>query len=156
MKSRSESRFRYGSTSGFTSTSSAAAMTSRSARRHTVRATCKRAAVSVPPGRMKLRSSGQLGVEAVAVRLERVDELLRDPQTIGDAPRDAEVGADVEELVLHPGEHRPEDLRQVAGERDADVELSSSTVPNEAMRQSSFETRDPSPRLVSPASPARV
>ena len=35
-------------------------------------------------------------------------------------------------------------------------ELSSSTVPYAAMRASSFETREPSPSDVSPASPPRV
>ena len=36
------------------------------------------------------------------------------------------------------------------------AELSSSTVPNAPMRQSSLETREPSPSEVSPWSPPRV
>ena len=36
------------------------------------------------------------------------------------------------------------------------AELSSSTAPYAAMRSSSFDTREPSPSEVSPASPPRV
>ena len=56
MNRRSESRFRYTSASGLISTCSDAASASRSARRQTDRATCSRAAASVPPGSTKLVS----------------------------------------------------------------------------------------------------
>src|SRR5262245_17433573 len=68
----------------------------------------------------------ELGVEPVTVDLERIDLRLRHPQAaIPHAERHADVGADVEQLVLDALEDGS-DLRQdVAGERDADqrVEL---------------------------------
>ena len=107
MKSRSDRRFRYTSASGLTGRSAAAASASRSARRQTVRARWSRAAVSLPPGRTKLRSSGQRGVRAVAVGLETVDLPPADPQPA--VPLDVghrEVGPEVEELVLDPADDR--------------------------------------------------
>src|SRR5580692_4216429 len=49
---KSESRFRYSMTFGFTSTFSDRFTTRRSARRHTVRATCNNAPPFPPPARM--------------------------------------------------------------------------------------------------------
>ena len=67
--------------------------------------------------------------------------------------RHAEVGAEVEELVLDPLEPRVAARRPAPSRRS---ELSSSTAPNACTSGSSFETRDPSPSEVSPASPPRV
>ena len=67
----------------------------------------------------------QVGVEVVAELLERVDHRLLDAEAVGHAPRHGEIGADVEELVLDPGERLAHRLRHVAGEHDAEggVEL---------------------------------
>ena len=46
----------------------------------------------------------QLVVEAVAVSFERVDLRLGDAQPVGDPERHREVGAEIEELVLHTRE----------------------------------------------------
>lgn len=61
MNSRSESRLRYfaGITLTVWGCSATAAHALRSARRVTVRATCSSVAPGVPPGRMKLRSTGR-------------------------------------------------------------------------------------------------
>ena len=84
----------------------------------------------MPPGSTKLFSSGQRLVERVAERLERVDHRLLDPQPALDRERHAEVGADVEELVLDPSAAAP---RSSAGQSPARTtpssELSSSVVP---------------------------
>ena len=67
---------------------------------------------------------GQLLVEAVAVALERVHLLLRDPQPpVAGAVRHGEVGADVEELVLDALERRAQRGRELAGERDAELRV---------------------------------
>src|SRR5215207_7397092 len=75
------------------STRSAASRTSRSARR-------------------------QVGVEPVAVRLERVDLRLGDAQPVGDPERDADVGTDVEELVLDALEDAAHLLLRLGGKRE--------------------------------------
>ena len=99
---------------------------------------------------------GEVGVEAVALRFEPVDLLLRDAQTAFVCSRDGKVRADVEELVW-----TRRITSRIAGglppaRRTPSAELSSSTVPNAAILASSFETREPSPSDVSPASPPRV
>ena len=100
---------------------------------------------------------GKLGVEAVAVLLEPVDERLLDPQAPLDLARDGEVGADVEELVLDALERLARSSsRSSPASTTPSAAFSSSTAPNATMRASSFETRDPSPSDVSPASPPRV
>ena len=74
-----------------------------------------------------------------------------------DAPGHREVGADVEELVLDPRRAaRAARSGTSPASTTPSAELSSSTVPNAPIRQSSFETREPSPSEVSPASPPRV
>jgi hypothetical protein len=61
MNSRSDSRFRYFSATGFVVSGSASyrAQALRSARRDTVRAWCRKAAPGVPPGRMNDVSFGR-------------------------------------------------------------------------------------------------
>jgi hypothetical protein len=63
----------------------------------------------------------QLGVVLVAERLELVDHRLRRAEAVvGACERDGEVGADVEELVLHALERRAQRVRQLAGKDDAE------------------------------------
>ena len=127
MKSRSESRLRYLIASTFIDSpcTSYAAHADRSARRTTVRATWSSAAPWVPPLRMKERSVRQVLVVLVAPRLEPVDVLLLDAQRRVLGLRDhrrAEVGAHVEEVVLHPGEQRDDVVVEAAlGEREPEV-----------------------------------
>ena len=80
------------------------------------------------------------GVDAVTELFEPGNLLLPDAQALALVlQRHGEVGAEVEEVVLDLLEPRPEFLGQLGG-RERQV----------------FGTRRPSPRLVSPASPARV
>ena len=80
-------------------------------------------------GQHEARQLRQVVVEAVAELLERVDRRLLDPQPTLDPDRDAEIGADVEQLVLDPRERLDERGRAVAGEDDAEQAFSSSTSP---------------------------
>jgi hypothetical protein len=64
---------------------------------------------------------GQLGVEAVAISFERVDLRLRDAQSIGDPERHREVGAEVEELVLHAREDLEHLRGRICGHGQTDV-----------------------------------
>ena len=67
----------------------------------------------------------QVVVERVAERLQPVDQRLLDAQPALDRERHAEVGADVEELVLDPAERLAQLQRALAREDDAEerVEL---------------------------------
>ena len=120
---------------------SAAASASRSARRQTARATCSRAASSVPPGRTKLFSSGSSALTRSQSCSSAVDLLLGDAQPVRrDAVRDGEVGAEVEQLVLD-ARRAPAALSvEVAGEHEPDlrVELVDRR-RRRAIRQSSFD-----------------
>ena len=98
-----------------------AAQAERSARRQTVRATCRWAAASVPPLRMNERSLGRSSLYVVAPALEPVDVVGLDPQRRVLRVlhhRRAEVGADVEEVVLHVGQHRGHVLVEATGGQD--------------------------------------
>ena len=78
----------------------------RSARRTTVVAACGGRCPAA--GKNERAQLLELVVEGVAVRLEFVDPLCLDPQwfvLIGLLERRREVGADVEEVVLHTSEH---------------------------------------------------
>src|SRR5918999_3175396 len=67
---------------------------------------------------------GEVGVEAVAVALEVRDLLVGDSQApVTDAVRDGEVGADVEELVLHAFERSPEVVGDLSRHRMPDVRV---------------------------------
>ena len=69
-------------------------------------------------------------MKEIAVGLERVDLLLRRAElVVRTRPRDGEVGAHVEQLVLHAFEHRADRVVELTGERDAESEFSSSTAP---------------------------
>src|SRR5439155_8220580 len=57
-------------------------------------------------------------IELVAERFEPVDRILLDPQPVGDPERNAEVGADVEELVLDPLERPPQAVREIGDRED--------------------------------------
>ena len=127
MNSRSESRLRYLIASTFIESaySSWAAQAERSARRQTVRATCRWAAgdgAAVEDERAQL---GQLLVVLVAPALEPVDVVGLDPQRRVLRVlhhRGAEVGADVEQVVLHVGQHRGHVVVELAGrQHEADV-----------------------------------
>ena len=107
------------------SCSAAAASASRSARRQTVRATCRRAAASVPPGQDE---AAQLRQSSALKRSQSRSSRRPAPGSRAAAPRcpngTREVGAEVEELVLDarerlarcsagqsPGERRQPELR---------------------------------------------
>jgi CheY-like chemotaxis protein len=62
---------------------------------------------------------GQTGVEPVAIRFQRVHLSLADTEPVGDTERDADVGTDVEELVLDPPENGSHLFRELAREREA-------------------------------------
>ena len=67
---------------------------------------------------------GKRGVVLVAESLEVVDHLLGRAQAlVGTGERHREVGADVEQLVLHARKRHAKLRRQVARERDADVRV---------------------------------
>ena len=68
----------------------------RSARRHTVRATCAIAAARVPPGRMNSLSGAEIGVESLDRGLEARDVGVGDRGMA----RDRQLAAQVEEIVL--------------------------------------------------------
>ena len=73
---------------------------------------------------------GKIGVEAVAVGLERVDLLLRRTQPPLQLERDGEIGAEIEELVLDAREHVPQLGRGSPRRRPRRATaFSSSTVP---------------------------
>ena len=86
---------------------------------------------------------GKLGVEAVAVLLEAVDDRLLDPQPALDLARDREIGADVEELVLDALERLTERVAQLPGEHDA--ECSVQLVDGPERDDARVELRDPRP-----------
>ena len=131
-----------------------AASARRSARRQIARARKSRAADSLPPGRTKLFSGSSRAFASSHSRLEPVDRLLRDAQpAVALGERHREVGADVEELVLDALERRVR-LRRRAPSRARSSARRRRRSPRRADRV--FEMRDPSPRLVSPASPPRV
>ena len=67
-----------------------------------------------PAGQDEALQHRQLRVELVAERLEPVDLGLLDAKAIGDAERDAEIGPDVEELVLNQLERLAQQPRQLA------------------------------------------
>ena len=71
-----------------------------------------------PAGQHEARELRKLGVEAVALALERVDLLLRRAQPPCVLERDGEIGTQVEELVLDADEHGPDVARTVAGDDD--------------------------------------
>jgi hypothetical protein len=72
----------------------------RSARRHTVRATCASAAARLPPGEDELLQWRELGVEAFDRFLEALHVRVGD----GDVPGYGELAAQVEKIVLDAGE----------------------------------------------------
>ena len=62
----------------------------------------------------------KLLVKAVAVLLERLDLALADAQPALLGQRHRQIGAEVEELVLHPQEHVPDAGRALSREHDAE------------------------------------
>ena len=141
MNSRSESRFRYTATSGFTSCSPAARSASRSARRQTVRATWSQRRGRGAAWEDEALQLRQRLVEGVAEPLQVVDHRLLDAQPSLDLKRDAEVGPDVEELVLDPFQRSSHVRRAVGREHDAEerVQLVGSPERGDAR----VELRDP-------------
>ena len=110
-------------------------------------------------------SGGSLVVDLVAAGLEPGDLALVDPQPralpLGRAVGalllgHAQVGAEVEQLVLDPRSQASQPSGSSRVRSTPMWAFSSSTVPYAAMRALALETRRPSPRLVSPASPPRV
>ena len=87
----------------------------------------------------------EAAVRVVDLGLEPVDVRLLDPEPV--VAGDGEIGAEIEELVLDAVE---------ACSRPSDEGISSSTSPSATMRGASFDTREPSPRLVCPLSPPPV
>ena len=119
-------------------------------------ATWRRAAASVPPGSTKLRNSGSsaLNRSQSCSRRSTIDcSTRRRPST----PAGTERSAPRSKSSFCTRAMTP---RSSSGSCPArtipSAALSSSTAPNASMRPSSFETRDPSPSDVSPASPPRV
>ena len=117
----------------------------------------RRAAARRPrcrPAARRTSSSGNGRVRLVAVGLEPVDRRLRDPQpAVVRGERHRQVGAEVEQLVLHARrgarrEQRPTPTRSASSARRR------RRTPR--ISGSSFDTREPSPSEVSPASPPRV
>ena len=62
----------------------------------------------------------ELGVEPVAVALQRVDLLLCDAQARVLLHGDGEIGAKIEELVLNTAEHRAQVVGAVSGQNETD------------------------------------
>ena len=125
MKRRSESRFRYASTSGLRSSSC------EREQRLALGAAADRASDVKAGGRLGATGQDEAPelrqrlVEAVAQALERVDRRLVDTQAVGDAPRHGEIGAHVEELVLDPLQRLANLLRDLTGKDETErrVEL---------------------------------
>ena len=102
----------------------------------------------------------QGGVHRVDLAFEPLDLRRDDAQRPGGAAavlRRAEIGAEIEQIVLYPGQHRV-GLRVAAVWSRAKpiAALTSSTVPYASTRKACFATRLPSPSDVSPRSPPRV
>ena len=133
----------------------------RSARRQTVRARWRAAALGGRAGQHERAKRRQL-------RVGRVDRLLHDPHPLGaqlglgqSGPdflrvRRGEVAADGEEVALDRFEQRVEDASGRAARAAPMSELSSSTSPYAATRGWSFGTRPPPKSPVSPLSPVLV
>ena len=98
-------------------TGSAAAMRTsvRSARRHTVRATCASAAARVPPGRMNSFSAPRSALKLSTASSSRAHMGIGDR----DVTRDRQLAAQVEEVVLDAREARGDGVRQRLGEKEA-------------------------------------
>ena len=86
----------------------------------------------VPPGRTKLRSSGSCSLKWSHSASSRVDHALLDAQALLHLQGDAQVGADVEQLVLDPVEGARSSSGQSPASTRPSMELSSSVVPNGA------------------------
>ena len=102
-------------------------------------------------GQHEARQVGELGVEAVAVVLERGDLRVADPQPVGDAERDREIGAEIEELVLNASQHLAHLGGEVSGERETDVRVqlvdgAERGDPAVELRHPAFRRRGSSPR----------
>ena len=122
-KRASERRFRYLTVQGPTGSWRPRAMTMRSARRQTVRATWSCAAPGRAAGEDEVLEGRELLGEPVHELLERDDVALLDPRH-GHLRlvllEDAEIGAQVKELVLDRAERFDERLVQSRRERDAE------------------------------------
>ena len=103
---------------------SISAQAARSARRATVRATCSSAAPGVPPGRMNESSLGRCALNSSHQPSSRVtySSVTRSGGYFGSGDdRVAQVGADVEQVVLHGGAAPRDIVGQLAqGQRHAD------------------------------------
>ena len=108
-----------------------------------------------PPGRTKLRSSGSsaLNRSQSASSRSTCDCATRRRRRARAAPTGPHRRRTARSARARA---RRGSFRRVPGEHDPSAALSSSTVPYAASRRSSFETRDPSPSDVCPASPPRV
>src|SRR5829696_270906 len=108
-----------------------------------------------PAGEDEALELRQVGVEPVAVRLERVDLRLRYSQPVRDPERHADVGADVEELVLHTLEHGGHLRGRLRREREAQERVD--LVDRAESGDTAVELRHPAPvaeaRLPSVAGP---
>ena len=110
-----------------------------------------------PPGRTKLLSSGRSALKRSQSCSSASTCACVDAQPALVLERHGEVGAEVEELVLHAREHVARCRRgSRAASTSPSAALTSSVAPYAAIRASSFDTREPSPSEVSPASPPRV
>ena len=137
---------------------------SRSARRHTVRATCRRAASSEPDGITKVLSAGffpsissiQPSTSATCdSSMRTIFELLFAPSGVArSAPMSKSRDCACEKISTSRASNGF-DARHAAMASPMNA-FSSSTVPYASMRGWSLETRVPEKRPVVPSSPVRV
>ena len=123
----SDSRLMYLSAAALTVSLSASATISRSARRATVRARCRCAAALVPPGSTKEVSGASPAFMRVDLSLQPLDLGLDDAQgafALASGFGHAQIGAEVEEVVLDPRQHRVEvTLGPQPGQADGGIGL---------------------------------
>ena len=113
----------------------------------------------MPPGRMNERSGARSVVEPVDLAFDPVDLRVGDgePRAAGPLFRQAEIGLDVEQIVLDARQRRIE--RGVArGVQPHDAQRGVDLVERAVgcTRRSYFLRRSPEPSAVVPSSPVRV